>query len=112
MRWDCYCISAGVTGIDGFIGHSQLSKRWIDGLHVSVGDPSLIDELVTVLNFWRKNGLQLQLDTNGKNASILERLLQEGLGNRIFMDVKGPLLFYGKFLGDEVNQSEIRKTII
>ncbi len=42
------------TGLDGFIGHSQLSKGWIDGLHVSSGDTSLIEELVTVLDFLEK----------------------------------------------------------
>jgi len=99
------------TKLDGFIGRSQLSKGWIDGLHVSGGDPSLATELVVTLSFLKKGGLQLQLDTNGKNLSVLERLLEERLGDRIIMDVKGPLALYGKLLGGEIDPVEIVKTM-
>jgi pyruvate formate lyase activating enzyme len=97
--------------LDGFIGRSQLFKGWIDGLHVSGGDPSLAEELVTLLSFLKKNGLQLHLDTNGENASVLQRLLDEGLGDRVIMEVKGPLALYGKMLGKEIAPGEIEKTI-
>ena len=99
------------TDMDGFVGRSQLSEGWIDGLNVSGGDHPLTDQLVAVLSFLKKNGLRLQLDTNGKNASVLERLLKEGLGDRVIMDVKGPLALYGKLLGKEIDPGEIKKTI-
>ncbi len=99
------------TKLDGFIGRSQLSKGWIDGLHISDGDPSMASELVAVLSILKKNGLKLQLDTNGKNASVLDRLQAHGIGERVVMDVKGPVALYGNLLGPEVDQNEITKSI-
>jgi len=101
---------AGIK-LDGFIGRSQLSKGWIDGLHISDGDPSMASELVAVLSILKKNGLKLQLDTNGKNASVLDRLQAHGIGERVVMDVKGPLALYGNLLGPEVDQNEITKSM-
>ena len=100
------------TALDSFIGRSQLSEGWIDGLNISGGDPPLTEQLVAVLSFLKKNGLRLQLDTNGKNASVLQRLLEEELGDRVIMDVKGPLALYGKLLGKEIDPDEIKKTIL
>lgn len=99
------------TSLDGFIGRNELSHGWMNGIHVSGGNPLLVDELVAVLSFIRKNGLNLQLGTDGRNASVLERLLEHGLGDRILMNVRGPLHLYGTLVGEEVDPAEIRKTI-
>ena len=97
--------------LEGFVGRSELSKGWVDGLHISGGNPLLGDKFVSVLTFIKKSGLRLQLDTNGKNASLLERLLHEELGDRVIMDVKGPLTLYGRILGEDPESAEIQKTI-
>jgi len=99
------------TSLDGFIGRNELSHGWMNGIHVSGGNPLLVDELVAVLSFIKKNGLNLQLDTDGRNACVLERLLEHGLGDRILMNVKGPLHLYSRMVGEEVDQVEIKKTI-
>ncbi len=97
--------------LDGFIGRSQLSKGWIDGLHISDGDLTMAREFVAVLSILKKSGLKLQLDTNGKNAAVLDQLLEHGIGDRVIMDVKGPLALYRNVLGEEVDQKEITKSI-
>jgi pyruvate formate lyase activating enzyme len=97
--------------LDGFIGRSQLSKGWIDGLHISEGDPVMAKEFVAVLGILKKSGLKLQLDTNGKNASVLDQLLQHGIGDRVVMDVKGPLALYRNLIGEDVDQIEITQSI-
>jgi pyruvate-formate lyase-activating enzyme/glutaredoxin len=99
------------TRLDGFFGRSELSHGWMNGIHVSGGNPLLVDELIAVLSFIKKNGLNLQLDTDGRNACVLERLLEHGLGDRILMNVKGPLHLYGRMVGEEVDPVEIKKTI-
>jgi pyruvate formate lyase activating enzyme len=98
--------------LDGFIGRSELSKGWVGGLHVSDGDPAAADELVTVLGFLKKNGLKLQLDTDGRNASVLETLLHKGLSDRLVMDLKGPKALYGTLMGAEVDPAEIGRTMV
>jgi len=99
------------TKLDGFIGRSELSHGWIDGIHVSEGDPALTDDLVRVLGYIRKNGINLQLDTDGRNAHVLDRLLAEKLGDRVVMEVKGPLSLYGRMLGREIDAEEVKKSI-
>jgi glutaredoxin/pyruvate-formate lyase-activating enzyme len=97
--------------LNGFVGRSELSHGWMDGIHLSEGDPALTEALVAVLSFIKKNGLNLQLDTDGRNACVLERLLEHGLGDRILMNVKGPLHLYSRMVGKEVDSVEIKKTI-
>ncbi len=99
------------TRLDSFIGRSELSHGWMDGIHVSEGDPALTDDLVTVLGYIRKNGINLQLDTDGRNSAILDKLLAEKLGDRVLMEVKGPLSLYGRMLGREIDPEEVKKTI-
>ena len=99
------------TRLDSFIGRSELSHGWMDGIHVSEGDPALTDDLVRVLGYIRKNGINLQLDTDGRNSAVLDKLLAEKLGDRVLMEVKGPLSFYGRMLGREIDLEEVKKTI-
>ncbi len=99
------------TNLDGFIRRSDLSHGWIDGLYVSEGDPAQADAFISVLNFLKKNGLKIQLDTKGKNASVLEQLLERGLGDRIVMEVKGPASIYPTLLDEAIDSGEIEKSI-
>lgn len=101
----------GGTRLDGFIGRSVLSHGWMDGIHVSGGGPALTDDLAEVLGYIRKNGLKVQLDTNGKNASVLQKLLDQGLGDRVIMDLKGPMPLYSALLGEEIDPQEIHRTM-
>jgi glutaredoxin len=100
------------TNLDGFIGRSELSHGWMDGIHVSEGDSLLADDLITVLSYIKKNGLNLRLDTDGRNASVLEKLLERQLGDRVVMEVKGPLTLYAATLNrKEIDPEEIKSTI-
>ena len=101
----------GGTKLDRFIGRSELSHGWMDGIHVSEGDPSLADDLIAVLGYIKKNGLNLQLDTDGRNGSVLEKLLEHKLGDRVVMEVKGPLSLYAYMLKKEIDPEEIKSTI-
>jgi pyruvate-formate lyase-activating enzyme len=104
-----YLISRG--GLDGFIGRSGLHGEWIDGLDLSGGDPDQADALIAVLSYLKKNGLKLQLTTNGKNSAVLEKVLGKMLGDRMIMEVKGPASLYGRLLGEEIASDEILRSI-
>lgn len=99
------------TRLDGFISRSELSHGWMDGIHVSGGDPTFTDDLVKMLGFLKKSGLKLQFDTYGKNTSVLLKLLETALGDRVIMDLKGPLDLYSALLGEEIEPQEIRRTM-
>jgi pyruvate-formate lyase-activating enzyme/glutaredoxin len=98
--------------LDGFIGRSALSKGWVGGLHVSGGDPAAADALAAVLGFLKQNGLKLQLDTDGRNASVLKTLLKQGLGDRVIMDLKGPQALYSAMVGEAIDEGEILRTMV
>ncbi len=99
------------TKLDGFIRRSELLHGWIDGLHVSEGDPAQAYDFISVLSFLKENGLKLHVDTNGKNASVLEQLSEKGLGDRVVMDAKGPAKLYPALLDKAIDSGEIEKSI-
>ena len=97
--------------LDGFIGLGNRSGNWINGLHVSGGDKSEADAFCEVLRFLKKSGLKLELDTDGRNADLLERLLVSGIVDRVNMIVIGPLSLYSRILRLPIDDAEVRKSI-
>lgn len=97
--------------LDGFIGRSLLHGEWIDGFDVSGGDPAEVEGLVKVLGYLRGKGLKTQLYSNGLNASVLERLLAEGLGDRLALEVKGPESLLPVLYGPEADAAQIAKSL-
>jgi len=101
----------GGMDLEGFIGRNEMTAGWIGGIHLSKGDPSSADDLAYLLGYLKKNGFRLQLETNGKNASVLARMLQENLGDRVYMEVLGPVRLYDILLGEEIEAGEIEKSV-
>ncbi len=98
--------------LDGFIGRSDVSRGWVGGLHVSKGDPAAMEDLVGVLGFLKRNGLKLQLDTDGRNAAVLEHLLAQGLGDRVVMELKGPRALYAAMTGGSIEPEEVHRSMV
>lgn len=97
--------------LDGFIGRSEPSKGWVGGLHVSQGPPAAVEDLIDVLGFLKKNGLKLELGTDGRNAGVLTRLLELGLGDRVVMDLKGPRSVYESLTGTPFDADEVSRSM-
>jgi len=103
-------LSAGPT-LEGFFRIGRLHGEWVDGINVSGGDPNRSEEFMAVLRYLKKNALKIQLDTSGKNPSLLRGVLAEDLADRVIMAVQGPLALYDRILGETVDHEEIRETI-
>lgn len=73
----------------GFFGIGRLHGEWVDGIHISQGDPAAIDELVEALGYLKSAGMKFEMDTDGRNPQVLERLLAEGLGEVMIMRLLG-----------------------
>jgi pyruvate formate lyase activating enzyme len=71
----------------------QLKSRnkWIDGVTVTGGEPTMRRDLTDLLRLLRDEGLKIKLDTNGSNPGVLARLIDYNLVDAVFMDVKAPL---------------------
>ncbi|MDQ7785113.1 MAG: anaerobic ribonucleoside-triphosphate reductase activating protein [Desulfomonilaceae bacterium] len=93
----------------------QLKRRdkWIDGVTVTGGEPTMRKDLPDLLRLFRDRGLKVKLDTNGSNPGVVARLIDHGLVDAIFMDVKAPLdaRRYAEVAGVAVDPRIIRRSI-
>jgi pyruvate formate lyase activating enzyme len=97
--------------LDGFVGPNERTKEWVDGLHISGGDSSFGDDFIALLCVLKNHGLKLQLTCNGKNALVLEKVFDQGLGDRVIMEVKGPANLYSRLLGESITAEEVTRSI-
>ena len=98
-------------GLEGFINRSVLHGEWIDGFNISGGNPDRADKLIRVLSYFKKNRMKIQLYTDGRNADILKEIVDQGLGDRMVMEVKGPAALYMKLTGRDINPDELVQSI-
>lgn len=97
--------------LSGFIGRSRLHGEWIDGFDISSGDPSRCDDLVSVLKHLKQNGLKIQLTTNGRNADVLQAVIDHNLADRVLVEVKGPAEIYGALAEPPLDEEELKRSI-
>lgn len=74
-------------------------KKYLDGVVVTGGEPTLQPDLPEFLGKLKKIGYLIKLDTNGLWTEEVARLIKDGLVDYIAMDIKGPLDNYEKFSG-------------
>jgi pyruvate formate lyase activating enzyme len=81
-------------------------------LHNSGGEPTLYPE--GLINFCQKVkdlGFKIQIQTNGTNPELLDKLIKQNLVDYIAMDIKGPLEKYDKIVGTKVDKEKIQKSV-
>ena len=71
----------------------------LDGVAVTGGEPLLHLGLPDFLRRVRAMGYRIKLDTNGTFPDRLRAVVEEGLVDRVAMDVKNAPLLYGKTVG-------------
>lgn len=73
---------------------SQISKTkpFISAVVFSGGEPTLQrDALIELAGFARSGSLAVGLETNGFGADVVTEMLDKGLLDKVFLDVKAPL---------------------
>lgn len=85
--------------------------HWVDKIVVTGGEPTVHENLSSLIRLLKKEGMSVKLDTNGSNPAAVKGLVREGLIDCIAMDVKGPLDRYSRWCGSEVNDQNIRESI-
>ncbi|MCD6327107.1 anaerobic ribonucleoside-triphosphate reductase activating protein [bacterium] len=66
-------------------------KKWIKGVVVTGGEPTLNPRLPELLEALHRYGLKVKLDSNGSRPEILRDLIRLKLVDYMVMDVKAPL---------------------
>ena len=98
-------------GLDGFFDRNTLHGEWIDGFNISGGDPSRLKELLQVLSYLKKNGLHIELTTDGGNPEALKAVHEKGLGDRVIMEVKGPAGLYPNLANKKLEPDKLKQSI-
>lgn len=103
-------LSAGKR-LDGFFCVGTLHKEWVDGIHPCSGNLENADEFIQVMRYLKKSSMKLQVETSGRNSHVLKQILEEGLADKVVMNVVGPTALYSKILRKPVVESDILKSI-
>jgi pyruvate formate lyase activating enzyme len=69
----------------------EKQKKWIDGVVISGGEPTLHKDLPEFIKKIKKMGFLVRIYTNGTNPEMLRQLIDEKLIDSIAMDIKAPL---------------------
>lgn len=86
--------------------------RWLDGLTISGGEPTLSAGLAEFLaDLRRATGLPVKLDTNGMRPEVAEELLYAGLVDVFAVDVKAPFAKYPAVSGGLASEATARHNL-
>lgn len=88
-------------------------SKWIDGVTVTGGEPTIRRDLPDLIRALRACGVKIKLDTNGSNPEMLEQLICSHLIDAVSMDVKAPLVqqSYSRVAGVPVDVRIVRRSI-
>jgi len=83
----------------------------LQGVVVTGGEPTLHDDLPSLLAKIRALGFAAKLDTNGSNPDLLQRLIRDSLLDYIALDIKAPLTDYPRVVRTPVRVNDIEKSM-
>lgn len=78
--------------IEEILTYLNSRKKWIDGVVISGGEPTIHSDSPYLIKAIRQDGYLIKLDTNGSNPSMIEGLISERLVDFVAMDIKTVLL--------------------
>lgn len=80
----------GEFPLEDILADIERRARFLDGVVISGGEPTLWDGLMPLLSVLSEKGLPVKLDTNGSNPRLLLQILKEELVAHVAMDIKAP----------------------
>jgi pyruvate formate lyase activating enzyme len=96
---------------DMIIDFLRSRQKWLDGVCITGGEPTLFPELVGFIKRIRDEGMLVKLDTNGTNPDMLRELCDNKLVDYIAMDIKNSPERYEETAGASVRLDDIKKSI-
>jgi len=93
--------------------HLEENKKFLDGVCITGGEPTLFRELPEFLKKIRSLGFKIKLDTNGSNPIILKKVLEKHLVDYLAIDIKGPIekSRYLQIINVKTDLGKIKKSI-
>ena len=97
---------------DGLFSFLEKRRRFLDGVVISGGEPTLQENALTSLcRRIKEMGYPVKLDTNGSRPQVLQRLLKEGLVDYVAMDIKTDPFCYAPTIRKQLDPSELLASI-
>ena len=93
------------------IDYLKKRRKWLDGICISGGEPTIHKELVIFIERIKKENFLVKLDTNGANPAMIKELLDKNLVDFIAMDIKTSLDKYDDAAKVSVNKKDVQKSI-
>ena len=102
------------NALDSCVTRSDLLHGWISGLYVSQCPDGQEDKFLELIRLLSRGGLQVCLQSDGRKADLLEKILSEGLVSRVILNVPGPAGLYPQAVGGSVGPdfaAELKKSV-
>ena len=80
--------SEQLTSEQEILNYLKLRKKIINGLTISGGEPTLQPDLKEFIAKVKQIGVDIKLDTNGTNYTLLKELIERKLVDYVAMDIK------------------------
>lgn len=89
----------------------QNRKRFLDGVVVSGGEPTLQHDLEDFIGNVKDMGYLVKLDTNGTRPEVIKKLCDKNLLDYIAMDVKAPMKKYSEICRTSIDEKALLESI-
>jgi len=96
---------------DDVLSFLKKRKGKLDAVTITGGEPTIQDDLIEFIDYVRKIGYSIKLDTNGSHPEVIEKLFRKKLLDYVAMDIKGPLKKYRMVTRADVNEANIKQSI-
>ncbi len=100
----------GEIELPEFLAFLEKRKRFLDGVVISGGEPTLHEDLYPLVRAIKETDYAVKLDTNGTNPDVLRRLVTEGLVDYVAMDIKGPWKLYESIAHRKTNIKAVQES--
>jgi len=87
------------NGAETVLAFLRKRQGILEGVAITGGEPLLHPDLPELLRKIRALGYRIKLDTNGSFPDALRAVVEEGLVDRVAMDIKNPPALYAKTVG-------------
>jgi len=78
--------------LERILDYLERNRRWIDGVVVTGGEPTINEDLPLLCQEIKKLDLLVKLDTNGTNPEMTQKLIEKRLIDYVAVDVKAPFV--------------------
>ncbi|MEN6318735.1 MAG: anaerobic ribonucleoside-triphosphate reductase activating protein [Syntrophaceae bacterium] len=96
---------------DDVLSFLKMRKGKLDAVTITGGEPTIQDDLIEFIDYVKRIGYSIKLDTNGSHPEVVEKLFRKKLLDYVAMDIKGPLKKYQVVTRSDVNEANIKQSI-